>query len=63
MVDLAQQIKIMKVQLTCRVNNREFGLGVFFKKESILSCYNYAFYIKLLWFKLGFRIAYGNKYK
>jgi len=52
----------MRVQQICSIN-REFGVGVFIKKESILSSYNFAVYLKVLWFKLGFRISYGYKSK
>ena len=53
----------MKVQLSYRVNNKEFGIGLFLKKESILSHYNYELYVKILWFKFGIKIAYGSKHK
>lgn len=53
----------MKGQLTAQVNNREFGIGVFIKKESIVSKYNYSLYLKILWFKLGIKIGYKDEYK
>lgn len=53
----------MRVQLSHRINNREFGVGLFVKKESILSLWNYSLYLKLLWFKFGISISYGNKYQ
>lgn len=48
---------MMLFQVITSVNNREFGIGFFIKKESILSSYKYSVYLKLLWFKLGFRIS------
>ena len=51
----------MKVQLLCNVDNTEFGIGGFIKKESITSNYNYSIFIKFLWFKLGVYITYGSK--
>ena len=53
----------MRVQLSYRINNREFGVGLFVKKESILSSWNYSLYLKLLWFKFGIAVSYGNKLK
>lgn len=53
----------MKWQRVSRINNRNFGIGIFIKKESIVSDFNYEFYIHVFWFKLGIRIAYGNKFK
>lgn len=53
----------MKGQLTAQVNNREFGIGVFIKKESIVSKYNYSLYLKILWFKLGIKIGYKDEYQ
>jgi hypothetical protein len=51
----------MKAQPICNITNREFGIGFFIKKESILSSFKYSIYLKILWFKLGFRFAYGQK--
>jgi hypothetical protein len=45
------------------VNNREFGAGIFIKKEPILSSWNYCLYLKILWFKFGIGVSYGDKYK
>jgi hypothetical protein len=53
----------MRIRLMARVNNREFGLGTFIKKEPILSLWNYSLYLKILWFTFGITIAYGNKYQ
>lgn len=53
----------MKGQLTAQVNNREFGIGLFIKKESIVSKYNYSLYLKILWFKLGIKIGYKDEYQ
>ena len=51
----------MKVQSTCSIVNREFGIGVFIKKGTITSSYNYYAYIKIFWFELGFKFCYGDK--
>jgi hypothetical protein len=51
----------MRVQLIMIVNHKEFGAGLFVKKESTLSSWNYSLYLKLLWFKFGIKVAYGNK--
>ncbi len=53
----------MKFQLTAQVNSREFGAGLFIKKESIVSNYNYSLYLKVLWFKLGIKIGYKDEYQ
>jgi len=53
----------MRGQLIVIVNNKEFGFGIFIRKENLLSLHNYSLYIKLLWFKFGIKICYGNKYK
>lgn len=53
----------MKGQLTAQVNSREFGIGLFIKKESIVSKYNYSLYLKVLWFKLGIKIGYKDEYQ
>lgn len=52
----------MRIQLSYRINNREFGVGLFVKKESTLCSWNYSLYLKLLWFKFEIKVAYGNKY-
>lgn len=61
--DLVQQMKHMKVQLSYRINNREFGAGLFVKKETTLSSWNYSLYLKLLWFKFEIKLSYGNKHQ
>jgi hypothetical protein len=53
----------MKFERVFRINNREFGLGIFIKKESIVSKFNHMFYIHIFWFKIGLKIAYGDKFK
>lgn len=51
----------MKINRFLRVNNRLCGIGLFVKKGSVLSTYNYSLAFTLLWFTLGISIAYGNK--
>jgi hypothetical protein len=62
-VVLVQQQNNMKFERVFRINNREFGLGIFIKKESIVSKFNHMFYIHIFWFKIGLKIAYGDKFK
>ena len=60
---LVQQQNKMKFERVFRINNREFGFGIFIKKESIVSKFNHMFYIHIFWFKIGLKVAYGNKFK
>ena len=53
----------MLFQVITSVTNKEFGIGFFIKKESILSSYKYSLYLKVFWFKLGFRFFYNEKWK
>jgi len=55
-VDLVLQLKIMKAQAICSIAGKEFGIGFFIKKESILSSFDYSIYLKVLWFKIGLRV-------
>lgn len=52
----------MKLSKVLEINNKEFGIGVFIKKETLLSNFNYLFYVRILWFTIGFAVAYKNKY-
>ena len=51
----------MKIQLISNVDSTELGIGFFIKKESITSNYNYSIFLKILWFKVGLYITYGDK--
>lgn len=53
----------MRGRLMMMANSREFGVGLFIKKEPILSSWNYSLYLKLFWFKFGIGISYGHKYE
>lgn len=53
----------MKIQVILEVNNKEFGAGVYIKKENMLSLWNYSLHLKLLWFTFSIKTSYGDKLK